>query len=119
MTCASGTNPPAPERALINRDGDLYVTFDDLPGPNVIDYGLVEKCSRSAASGGFVGITQDPTPAGSVTVSTMDRWYPVDTVYVTHDSGSTRINLGLITSSAGGDGPRFGNYYARSISHSG
>jgi hypothetical protein len=35
----NGTNPPAPERALINRDGDLYVTFDDLPGPNVIDYG--------------------------------------------------------------------------------
>ena len=124
----SGTNPPAPERAVINRDGDLYVTFDDLPGPNVIDYGVVEKYSpsaktwtnitppidspfQSAASGGFVGITQDPTRAGSVAVSTMDRWYPVDTVYVTHDSGTTWINLGLVTSSAGDDGPPDGNYY--------
>ena len=39
--------PPAPERALLNGDGDLYVTFDDLPGPNVINYGMVEKYSPS------------------------------------------------------------------------
>jgi oligoxyloglucan reducing-end-specific cellobiohydrolase len=125
---ASGTNPPAPERALINRDGSLYVNFDDLPGPNSINYGLVEKYNpstkmwtnitppidapfQSGPRGGFVGLTQDPSVAGTVAVSTMDRWYPVDTVYVTRDSGSTWINLGLITSSAGDDGPPYGNYY--------
>jgi oligoxyloglucan reducing-end-specific cellobiohydrolase len=124
----SGTNPPAPERALINRDGDLYVNFNDLPGPNVINYGIVEKYNPSTKAwtnitpppdspfqsgplGGFVGLSQDPTRAGTVAVSTMDRWYPVDTVYVTHDSGSTWINLGLITSSSGDDGPPFGSYY--------
>jgi oligoxyloglucan reducing-end-specific cellobiohydrolase len=124
----SGTNPPAPERAVINPDGSLYVTFDDLPGPNVIDYGIVEKYSpsektwtnitppidapfQSGNSGGFVGISQDPTRAGTIAVSTMDRWYPVDTVYVTHDGGSTWINLGLISSSAGDDGNPYGNYY--------
>jgi oligoxyloglucan reducing-end-specific cellobiohydrolase len=124
----SGTNPPAPERALINTDGSLYVNFDDLPGPNVINYGLVAKYNpatkvwtditppidspfQSSARGGFVGLTQDPTRAGAAAVTTMDRWYPVDTVYVTHDSGSTWINLGLITSSAGDDGPPYGNYY--------
>ena len=124
----SGTNPPAPERALINRDGDLYVNFDDLPGPNVINFGMVEKYSptnktwtnitppldapfQSGPQGGFVGLSQDPARPGTVAVSTMDRWYPVDTVYVTHDGGSNWINLGLITSSAGDDGPPFGNYY--------
>ncbi len=124
----SGTNPPAPERALINRDGSLYVNFDDLPGPDVINYGMVEKYDpaskawtnitppidapyQSGPRGGFVGLTQDLSKAGTVAVSTMDRWYPVDTVYVTHDSGSSWINLGLITSSAGDDGPPYGNYY--------
>jgi hypothetical protein len=124
----AGTNPPAPERALINSDGNLYITFDDLPGPNVIDYGMVEKYDPSAKSwtnitppidapfqsgysGGFVGLSQDPTRSGAIAVSTMDRWYPVDTVYVTQDSGSTWTNLGLVTSSAGDDGPPYGNYY--------
>lgn len=125
---SGGTSAPAPERALINPDGDLYVTFDDLPGPNAIDYGIVEKYDPSTQTwtnitppidspfqssyyGGFVGISQDPTHSGTVAVSTMDRWYPVDTVYETQDRGSTWINLGLITSSAGDDGPPYGNYY--------
>lgn len=128
FTVSSGTNPPAPERALINPDGNLYVTFDDLPGPNVIDYGIVEQYNpstkiwtnitppidspfQSSYYGGFVGISQDPTRSGTLAVTTMDRWYPVDTVYVTDDGGSTWINLGLITSSAGDDGPPYGNYY--------
>jgi oligoxyloglucan reducing-end-specific cellobiohydrolase len=123
-----GTNPPAPERALIDGDGDLYVTFDDLPGPNVIHYGIVEKYKpatktwtnitpppdvpyQSAPQGGFVGLSQDPARPGTVAVSTLDRWYPVDTVYLTHDGGSNWINLGLTTSSTGDDGPPFGNYY--------
>jgi oligoxyloglucan reducing-end-specific cellobiohydrolase len=124
----AGTNLPAPERAVINPDGNLYVTFDDLPGPNVIDYGVVEKYSpsektwtnitppidspfQSAYSGGFVGISQDPTRPGAIAVSTMDRWYPVDTVYTTGDGGGTWTNLGLVTSGAGDDGPPYGNYY--------
>jgi hypothetical protein len=104
------------------------VTFDDLPGPNAIDYGIVEKYNpetttwtnitppidspfQSGYDGGFVGITQDLHSKGTIAVSTMDRWYPVDTVYVTHNGGSTWVNLGLVTSSTGDDGPPFGNYY--------
>ena len=128
FSVSPGTNPPAPERAVINSDGNLYVTFDDLPGPNVIDYGIVEQYNpstkiwanitppidspfQSSYYGGFVGISEDPTRAGTLAVTTMDRWYPVDTVYVTDDGGGTWINLGLITSSSGDDGPPYGNYY--------
>jgi oligoxyloglucan reducing-end-specific cellobiohydrolase len=125
---ASGLKPPSPERALIGADGDLYVTFDDLPGPNVINRGLVEKYDPSTQAwtnitppidgpfqggpaGGFVGLTQDASHPGTIAVSTSDRWYPVDTVYLTHDGGGTWLNLGAITSAAGDDGPPYGNYY--------
>lgn len=124
----SGTHSPAPERAIFGADGNLYVTFDDQPGPNVINYGLVEKYNpstetwtnitppidspfQSAPRGGFVGITQSPSQPGTIAVSTMDRWYPVDTVYLSRDGGNTWFNLGKITSSAGDDGPPYGNYY--------
>ncbi|MGI4827285.1 MAG: WD40/YVTN/BNR-like repeat-containing protein [Janthinobacterium lividum] len=125
---ATGQKPPAPERALIGADGDLYVTFDDLPGPNVINRGLVEKYDPSTLAwtnitppidapfqggpaGGFVGLTQDASHPGTIAVSTSDRWYPVDTVYLSHNGGGTWLNLGAITSSAGDDGPPYGNYY--------
>ncbi len=129
FSVASGTPPPAPERAVLNPDGNLYVNFSDLPGPNVMNYGLVEKFDPStnvwtnitppydtadgqtSARGGFCGISQDPTRGGTVAVSTFDRWYPVDTVYITHDGGNTWIDLGKVTSSAGVDGPPYGNFY--------
>ncbi|HTV82229.1 MAG TPA: hypothetical protein VME18_06230 [Acidobacteriaceae bacterium] len=124
----AGTHAPAPERAVINPDGDLYVNFDDQPGPDVMNYGIVEKYDPSSKSwtnitppidapfqsgplGGFAGLTQDPNSSGTIAVSTMDRWYPVDTVYLSQDGGSTWTNLGLVTSNTGDDGPPYGNYY--------
>jgi hypothetical protein len=126
---SSGTHAPAPERAILNPDGNLYVTYGDYPGPNSMNYGLVEKYNPAAntwtnitppldraggettQSGGFCGLTQDPTRTGTVAVSTLDRWYPVDTVYVTHDGGATWIDLAHTTSAAGFAGLDAGNYY--------
>jgi hypothetical protein len=125
----SGTKPPAPNRAVLNPDGNLYITYGDLPGPNNMNYGLVEKFNPStgewtnitppydtaggqtAARGGLCGLSQDPNRPGTVAVSTFDRWYPVDTVYITHDGGKTWIDLGRITSAAGFRGLNAGNYY--------
>ncbi|HKX26384.1 MAG TPA: carbohydrate-binding protein [Blastocatellia bacterium] len=125
---ASGTRPPAPGRAVVNPDGALYVTFSDLPGPNNMNYGLVEKYDPNTGTwtnitppfdgifqtgprGGFCGITQDPARPGTVAVSTFARWYPVDTIYLTRDGGRTWTDLGSISSSVGLNGPPYGNYY--------
>jgi oligoxyloglucan reducing-end-specific cellobiohydrolase len=128
-TVASGTHAPVPERAVLNPDGSLYVTFGDFPGPNNMNYGLVEKFDpangawanitppldrtggETAMRGGFCGITQDPARPGTVAVSTLDRWYPVDTVYLTHDGGATWIDLARTTAAAESAGAKDGNYY--------
>jgi oligoxyloglucan reducing-end-specific cellobiohydrolase len=127
FTVASGTHAPVAERAVINPDGNLYVTFGDFPGPNNMNYGLVGKFNPSDRTwtnitppldrneatmrGGFCGITQDPARQGTLAVSTLDRWYPVDTVYLTHDGGKTWIDLAQTTSSAESAGTNGGNYY--------
>jgi oligoxyloglucan reducing-end-specific cellobiohydrolase len=126
----SGTHAPAPMRAVLNPDGNLYVTYGDYPGPNSMNYGLVEKFNPSTGvwtnvtppldtnygetspTGGFCGISQDPNRQGTVAVATLDRWWhPSDTAYITHDGGNTWINLGAITSLTGVDGPAVNNFY--------
>jgi oligoxyloglucan reducing-end-specific cellobiohydrolase len=121
----SKTRPPTPNRGVLNPDGSFYVTFSDDRGPSNMSYGVVEKYNPqtnswtnvtpsdylTAPRGGFCGLTQDPTRQGTVAVTTLDRWYPVDTVYITHDGGNTWIDLGAITSAGGVDGPPYSNYY--------
>jgi len=129
FSVSTGTRGPSSNRALMNPDGSLYATFGDQPGPDTMNYGLVMKFDpsanlwtdvtpplskadgQSAPRGGFVGLTQDPGHPGIVAVSTFDRWYPVDTIYVTRDGGLTWVDLGHITSTAGVDGNAQGNYY--------
>jgi oligoxyloglucan reducing-end-specific cellobiohydrolase len=129
FSVSSGTHAPAPMRAVVNPDGNVYITYGSYPGPNNMNYGLVEKFNpannswtnitppldtaegETSQSGGFCGLTQDPNSAGTVAVSTLDRWYPVDTVYLTHDGGATWIDLAHVTSAAGFAGLDAGNYY--------
>jgi oligoxyloglucan reducing-end-specific cellobiohydrolase len=119
------TRNPTPNRGVVNPDGNLYVTFSDDRGPSNMSYGAVEKYNPQTSSwtnvtppdylnsprGGFCGLTQDRTSQGTVAVTTLDRWYPVDTVYITHDGGNTWVDLGATTSANGVDGPPNGNYY--------
>ncbi len=129
FSVASGTRAPSANRALVNPDGNLYVTFGDQPGPNTMNYGLVMKFNpadsswtnitpafnnadgQSGPRGGFVGLTEDPNQPGVVAVSTFDRWYPVDTIYVTRDGGLSWVDLGHVTSAGGVDGIVQGQFY--------
>ena len=129
FTVSGGTRPPSPMRAVLNPDGDLYVTYGDFPGPNSMAYGLVEKFNpadngwtnvtppldatggEGTPRGGFCGISQDPSRHGTISVATLDRWYPVDTAYVTHDGGATWLDLARVTSAGGFAGMNGGNYY--------
>jgi oligoxyloglucan reducing-end-specific cellobiohydrolase len=47
---SGGTHAPAPMRAVLNPDRNLYVTYGDYPGPNGMNYGLVEKFNPSAGT---------------------------------------------------------------------
>jgi oligoxyloglucan reducing-end-specific cellobiohydrolase len=125
---------PSPERALINPDGNLYVTFDDSPGPNSTAWGIVEKYNpqnpsggwtnitppldgtfQTVPRGGFIGLTQNPNVSGTIAVSTFNRYYPVDDVYITQNGGSTWTSLAYncceYANGNGVDGPAYGNYY--------
>ena len=127
---------PSPERALLNRDGNLYVTFDDSPGPYSTAYGLVEKYNpenpsggwtnitpplgdfQSTPRGGFTGITQNPQVSGEVAVTTFNRYYPIDDVYITQNGGGVWTDLAYncceYANGNGEDGPAYGNYYYES-----
>ena len=138
FSVVSGTHAPAPERAVFGADHNLYLTFADQPGPNTMLYGFVEQynpqtgvwtnitppydvaegqtppptpASSSYENYGFCGITADPNNPGTIAVSTFNRWYPVDTVYLSRNGGATWQNLGLLVSNTGVDGPDAGNYY--------
>jgi len=95
FTVTGTIRPPEPLRAVINPDGNLYVTYQSFegPGPNPIGltYGLVEKFNPSSNTwtnitppldtkdgettqiGGYCGITQDPNRQGTVAVATLNR----------------------------------------------
>lgn len=99
-------------------DGNLYVTYGDGPGPYGVANGAVMKYNPTTAiwsnitppydtaqgevppDGGFSGLAVDVNHPGTIAVVTLDRSTIVDTIYVTHDGGSTWVNLGLLTTLA-------------------
>ncbi|MGH9351022.1 MAG: hypothetical protein ACRD2G_02505 [Terriglobia bacterium] len=126
QTFPTGNQAPAlPMRGALGPGGNLYVTYGDNPGPNNLANGAVMKYNPktqtwtnitppldpqegSVIRGGFCGLSVDPNQPGLVAVATLDRWYPVDSVYVSRDGGASWANLGLLTSPTN-DG-NYGNY---------
>jgi hypothetical protein len=93
-----------PLRAALTPDGStLYVTYSDHVGPNGASTGAVYKVSGPSAaspvwatvplpvlsSGGWSGVTIDPTNANRIVVSTLDRWGAKDDLYRSTDAGAT------------------------------
>jgi len=101
----AGAPAQLPQRAVFAPDGTLYVAFAEGDGsafavnPSHAKGGSVQKrdpasgkwrdispLKGEARQGGFSGI--DIGPDGALVVSTLDRWWPNDDVFVSRDGGA-------------------------------
>jgi photosystem II stability/assembly factor-like uncharacterized protein len=113
----SGAQGPSPLRAILSpTTGMLYITYADGPGPNGLNAGDVWKYDtvrntwsaitpppdpfESSLHGGFCGLSVYSRwgQPDIVAAATLDRWYPVDTIYVSKDSGASWVSLGPLSS---------------------
>jgi len=92
-----------PHHAALAADGTLYLTYNNGPGPSDVTAGDVRKYEPSTNRwtsirpaqvkadevGGFGGIALDPQHAGTLLVSTLDRWRPGDDIFRSTDGGKT------------------------------
>ncbi|MGW1346875.1 WD40/YVTN/BNR-like repeat-containing protein [Kribbella sp. NPDC002412] len=94
-----------PHHGELGADGDIYVTYGDRPGPYEMYDGAVHKLDTATgrwtditplrpntggeAGFGYAGLATDPRRPGTVMVSTMSRWGPVDDVFRSVDGGRT------------------------------
>ncbi len=99
-----------PQRAALDSDGSMYVTFGNSAGPmgmgntNGTFNGAVWKLNTGSgvwtnvtpntnSQGGLAGISVDPQHQGWLVVSTMDRWWARDDVYRSTNGGATWTTL--------------------------
>ena len=82
-------------QAALDSAGSLYVTYDNNLGPNNVTAGAVERLNTATGAwtvitpptgqGGFAGVSVDPAAAGTLIVTTTDRWFPHDQIYRSTD----------------------------------
>ncbi|MBC7807694.1 MAG: hypothetical protein H7145_16295, partial [Akkermansiaceae bacterium] len=92
-----------PAKAEIDAAGVLYITYGNGIGPNGVTDGAVMKLDTRSGMwtditpdkrpdrprGGYMGISLDRQKPGTLGVTTMNRWGPVDTAWYTTDGGQT------------------------------
>jgi photosystem II stability/assembly factor-like uncharacterized protein len=96
-----------PIKAAMDGAGTLYITYADGIGPNGVLQGAVwalaadgsfrditPQKGAEAPEGGYIGVTADPRRAGTLYVSTFNRWRPGDTIWSSTDGGSSWTDLG-------------------------
>ncbi|MCJ2187212.1 WD40/YVTN/BNR-like repeat-containing protein [Novosphingobium beihaiensis] len=91
-----------PVKAAIGSDSVLTVAWCDGIGPNGITRGAVWRFDpargawrdvtplkgKDAPAGGYMGVSVAASDPKTIAVSTVDRGYPVDTVWLSHDGGA-------------------------------
>jgi hypothetical protein len=88
-----------PHQAALDSTGNLYLTFNNGPGPNGVTAGSVWKLNLAdgawanvtppTGQGGFSGVSVDAQHPGTLVVTTIDRWSPRDQLYRSSNSGNT------------------------------
>ncbi len=107
MRVAGGPPDLVPIKAAMDGSGTLYVTYADGIGPNGVLRGAVWSLGArgglrditpqkgpGAPQGGYIGVAADPGVAGTVYVSTFNRWKPEDTLWRSIDGGAHWTDLG-------------------------
>src|ERR1700722_1043581 len=96
-----------PLKAEIDDSGILYLTYSNGAGPNGVTDGGVMKFNTRASiwtditpdkhpnrgPGGYCGLSLDRQHPGTLGVTTLNRWGPVDTVWRTTDGGATWMDI--------------------------
>jgi photosystem II stability/assembly factor-like uncharacterized protein len=96
-----------PAQAQIDDDGVLYLTYGKGTGPNGVSDGAVMKLDTKSGQwtditpdkrpnrpgGGYCGLSLDRQQPGTLGVTTINRWGPVDTVWRTTDGGKTWMDI--------------------------
>jgi hypothetical protein len=91
-----------PHHAVPDRCGNLYLVYNNGPGPNSLTSGAIWQYSMTSgdwtsrnvpgASGfGFGGIAADAANPGTFIVTTIDRWFPGDEIYRTTNGGQKTV----------------------------
>ncbi len=86
-----------PHHAVLDGCGNMYLAYNNGPGPNSITSGTVWRFSMDSGewtdvkvppgAGGFGGIAADAEHPGTLIVTTIDRWSPGDEIYRTTSGG--------------------------------
>ena len=96
-----------PAQAQIDDQSVLYITYGNGTGPNGVSDGAVMKFDTvrrwwtditpdkrpDHPKGGYCGLSLDRERPGTLAVSTMNRWMPVDTVWRSTDAGRTWMDI--------------------------
>jgi len=101
---AGGPTSQMPHHGVLDRDGKLYLAYNNGPGPNDIKAGGIWKFDTATGqwtdispvvSGdhGFGGISLDASNSGTLVVSTLDWWAP-DEIFRTTNGGANWNPIG-------------------------
>jgi hypothetical protein len=91
-----------PHHAVLDGCGNLYLAYNNGPGPNNITSGAVWRYSMASGNwtdvkvpqgtGGFGGIAADAAHPGTLIVTTIDRW-GTDEIYRTTNGGASWVAM--------------------------
>ena len=120
-----------PHHAALDRDGSLYLTYGNNPGPNEVTGGAVWKLDTRSGQWteispvkpsdsdkfGYAGVSVDAQKPGTLVVSSLDRWARGDDVWRSTDGGKTWIAIRANQERQADIAPHYGGKDGKDFGH--